>query len=97
MVWIASAFAEASADTSPSLAMMRKDLLPSRTEFQALEPGGDVDADLALQAERLQRDGIVGAADQRVAASAVGANTPQASAVSWVMPRSSPTFWIVAM
>src|SRR6478735_9690300 len=37
-------------------------LLASRPEFQALESGGDVDADLALQAERLQRDRIVGAA-----------------------------------
>src|SRR5262249_12795753 len=42
----------------------------SRTKFQALETGGDVDSDLALQAERLQRDGIVGAADQHIAAGA---------------------------
>src|SRR4051812_1562938 len=40
----------------------------SRAEFQALEAGGDVEADLALHAERLERDRIVGAADQHVAA-----------------------------
>ena len=44
--------------------------LTSRTEFQAFQTGGDVDADLALHAERLKRDGIVGAADQNVAADA---------------------------
>src|SRR5207237_9512311 len=33
--------------------------LPSRPQFQALEPGRNVQADLALNAERLQRDRIV--------------------------------------
>ena len=62
-VWIASSLT--------LLAMTAKlNLLTSRPEFQALKSGCDVDADLALQAERLQRDGIVGAADQRVAAGA---------------------------
>ena len=42
----------------------------SRPKFQAFQPGGDAEADLALQAERLQRDRIVGAADQHVAADA---------------------------
>src|ERR1700737_4426914 len=42
--------------------------LTSRPEFQAFQPGRDVDADLALQAERLQGDRIVGTADQHVAA-----------------------------
>src|SRR5882724_3157266 len=38
--------------------------LPARPQFQALKPGGDVEADLALNAERLQRDRIVGTANQ---------------------------------
>src|SRR5262249_31971308 len=42
--------------------------LTSRPEFQTLEPGGDVEADLTLQAQRLQRDRVVGAADQPIAA-----------------------------
>src|ERR1700738_2497544 len=42
--------------------------LPSRPKFQAFQPGRNAEADLALQAERLQRDRIVRAADQRVAA-----------------------------
>jgi hypothetical protein len=33
--------------------------LAARTQFQAFKTGGDGDADLALHAERLQRDGIV--------------------------------------
>src|SRR6266481_1574229 len=33
----------------------RGEKLPSRPEFQAFQPGRDVDADLALHAERLQR------------------------------------------
>ena len=92
---------------------------PARAKFQALQPGRDVEADLALHAERLQRDRIVGAADQHVAADAdanrraalragviageiagpsraTGAYTPQASADSWVMPRSRPTLRMVA-
>src|ERR1041385_8185409 len=47
-----------------------KAALTARTQFQALESGGDGNADLALHAERLQRDRIVGAADQYVAADA---------------------------
>src|SRR3954452_4431973 len=43
-------------------------ILTTGPEFQALEAGRDVEADLALQAERLERDRIVGAADQHVAA-----------------------------
>src|SRR5438067_1421399 len=43
--------------------------LPSRPQFQALEPRGDVQTDLTLQAEWLQRDRIVRPADQEVAAS----------------------------
>src|SRR6478752_8101558 len=46
------------------------ELLTARAQFQALEAGGDVEADLALHAERLQRDRIVGAADQHIAAEA---------------------------
>src|SRR6266852_7827410 len=42
--------------------------LPSRPEFQAFQPGRDVEAELALHAERLQRDRIRRAADQHVAA-----------------------------
>ncbi|MHC2402946.1 hypothetical protein ACVMGC_007490 [Bradyrhizobium barranii subsp. barranii] len=42
-------------------------LSTTRTEFQTLEAGGDVEADLALHAERLERDRIVGATDQCVA------------------------------
>src|SRR6188508_577292 len=38
--------------------------LPPRPQLQAFQPGGDADPNLALQAERLQRDGVVGAADQ---------------------------------
>src|SRR5580698_11642252 len=41
--------------------------LPSRTQFQAFKSGGDVQTDLTLQAQRLQRDRIVGTADQHVA------------------------------
>src|SRR5215467_11659441 len=41
--------------------------LTSRPEFQAFKSGGNVDANLALQAERLQGNGIVGAADQHIA------------------------------
>src|SRR2546430_12488159 len=44
--------------------------LPSRPQFQALQPGGDVKADLALQAERLQGDRIGRAADKNVATGA---------------------------
>src|SRR5581483_697151 len=43
-------------------------VLSSRTQFQAFQTGGDAQADLALQAERLKRDRVVGAADQHVAA-----------------------------
>src|SRR4051794_880630 len=42
----------------------------ARPQFQALEPRGNADADLALHAERLQCDRIIGAADQHVAADA---------------------------
>jgi len=38
---------------SPFFTGRGKRELPSRTEFQALEPGRDVKADLALEAERL--------------------------------------------
>ena len=41
--------------------------LTSRTEFQAFQSGGNVQSDLALHAERLKRDGVVGAADQHIA------------------------------
>src|SRR6476646_566197 len=41
---------------------------PAWAKFQALQAGRDVEADLALHAERLERDRIVGAADQHVAA-----------------------------
>ena len=101
------------------LAMTLKEL-PSRPQLQALQSGRDVQAHLALHAERLQRDRIVRAADQHVAADAdadrgaalragviageiagpepaTGAYTPQASADSWVMPRSTPTLRMVAM
>ena len=44
--------------------------LTPRPEFQALQPGGDADADLSLQAQRLQRDRIRGTAHQHVAADA---------------------------
>src|SRR5277367_2351595 len=44
--------------------------LPSRPQFQALQPGCDVEADLTLQAERLQRDRIGRTTDQNVAAAA---------------------------
>src|SRR5262245_1217547 len=44
--------------------------LTARTQFQALKARGDGDADLALHAQRLQRDRIVGAADQHIAADA---------------------------
>src|SRR5690349_3744629 len=44
--------------------------LTSRPEFQTFKSGGNVDADLALHAERLQGNGIVGAADQHIAAGA---------------------------
>src|ERR1700733_4778482 len=44
--------------------------LTSGTQFQAFKSGGDVQANLALQAQRLQRDRIVGTADQHVAAGA---------------------------
>src|ERR1700733_6670098 len=52
--------------------------LTSGTQFQAFKSGGDVQADLALQAQRLQRDRIVGAADQHVAA---GADTDRSAAL----------------
>ena len=42
--------------------------------FQALEPGGPIDADLALQAERLHPDRVVGSADQQVAVTQAGGN-----------------------
>src|SRR5690242_1408486 len=41
--------------------------LSSGPEFQALKSGSNVDADLTLQADRLQGNGIVGAADQHIA------------------------------
>src|SRR6516165_3385973 len=44
--------------------------LPSRPKFQTLQTRGDVDADLALHAQGLQRDGIVGTANQHIAADA---------------------------
>src|SRR3984893_18961985 len=44
--------------------------LPSRPEFQALQPGRDVESDLALQTERLKRNRIVRTADQNIAAAA---------------------------
>src|SRR3954454_6871223 len=44
--------------------------LPSRPEFQAFQPGCDIDSDLALHTKRLQRDRILGATDQYVAADA---------------------------
>jgi len=53
---------------SPQVRGEGEEKLPTRPQFQACQPGRDVDADLALHAERLQRDGIVGAADQNVAA-----------------------------
>src|SRR5450759_3014222 len=42
--------------------------LPSRPKFQAFQPGRETNADLALHAERLQRDRIRRAAHQHVAA-----------------------------
>src|SRR5215470_4289030 len=42
--------------------------LTARTQFQALQTRGDGDTNLALHAERLQRDRIVGAADQHITA-----------------------------
>src|ERR1700731_1309867 len=42
--------------------------LPSRPKFQTFQPGGDAQPGLALHAERLQRDRIVRAAYQHVAA-----------------------------
>ena len=38
--------------------------LPARPKFEAFQPGRDIETDLALHAERLQRDRIAGAADQ---------------------------------
>src|SRR5882724_894467 len=40
----------------------------SRPQFQAFQSGSDADADLALHAQRLQRDRIVGSANQHIAA-----------------------------
>ena len=42
----------------------------SRHVPETFQPGRDVEADLALQAQRLQRDRIVGIADQHIAAEA---------------------------
>ena len=47
---------------------VRATRLTPRAQFQALETGGDVDPDLALDTERLQGDRIGGAADQHIAA-----------------------------
>src|SRR6185437_4687365 len=44
--------------------------LPARPKFEALQSGRDIEADLALHAQWLQRDRIVGATDQHVAADA---------------------------
>src|ERR1700742_45734 len=44
--------------------------LSSGTQFQTFESGGDAQPNLALQAERLQRDRVVGATDQHVATGA---------------------------
>src|ERR1700752_5367066 len=44
--------------------------LTARAQFQAFQTRGDGNADLALHAERLQRDRIVGATDQHIAADA---------------------------
>src|ERR1700727_3540109 len=44
--------------------------LPSRAKLEALQSGRDVEAALALHAQRLQRDRIVGTADQHIAADA---------------------------
>lgn len=38
--------------------------LPARPKFEAFQSGRDIEADLALHAQRLQRDRIAGAADQ---------------------------------
>src|SRR5438067_3889840 len=53
-----------------AMTQSKRDRLSPRPQFQALQPGRDADADLALHAERLQRDRVVRAADQRVAADA---------------------------
>src|SRR5579864_3862053 len=55
---------------SLSLAMTHDCWLPARTQFQAFQTGRDAQADLALQAERLKCDRVVGATDQDVAAGA---------------------------
>src|SRR5438477_365268 len=44
--------------------------LPARPQFQAFKPSGHVQADLALNAQRLQRDRIVRTADQHITAQA---------------------------
>src|ERR1700733_8553221 len=43
-------------------------LSAARPKFQAFQPGCDAEADLALHTQRLQRDRVVGTADQRVTA-----------------------------
>src|ERR1700761_2472669 len=42
--------------------------LPSRPQFQALQARSDAETDIALDAQRLQRDGFVRAADQDIGA-----------------------------
>src|ERR1700683_1707623 len=41
--------------------------LPPRPKLQAFQPGRDIESDLTLQAQRLQRDRIVRAAHQHIA------------------------------
>src|SRR5271170_3043428 len=50
----------------------------SRAEFQTLKSGRNAQAHLALQAERLKRDRILRAADQRIAA---GTDTDRGAAL----------------
>src|SRR3981189_1938192 len=56
-------------DCFASLAMTgREPSLPCRMQFQTFQSGRDADAALAMHAQRLQRDAIVGSADQHIAA-----------------------------
>src|SRR4249920_2783402 len=60
---VAALHRDASRETVLSRASRSDGKLPSRPEFQAFQSGGDAEADLALHAQRLQRDRIRRAAD----------------------------------
>ena len=50
--------------------MGRTARVPDRLQFEAGDAGGDVQAGLALHADRLQRVGILRSADQKITAAA---------------------------